>query len=195
MLDYKNIEIALQRFAKVVVAQAKANLTRDKHRVSNTLYNALDDYKINVSKNSIELSFDGFSKTNYADFLDLGVKGRVGIKKGKGDNLQKIKGGQFVIPSPYGYTNKMPPTKVFDKWVIKKGFGNIRNEKGQFITRESLKFAIAKNIYNYGIPQTLFFTKPFQKHFTILETNIMQSFSLDVDNFLNQTISRKNGNK
>lgn len=172
MLDKQYLEIALQRFAKAVVKQAKTNLTKSKRNTSKKLYNSLDKYYINVSENSFELSF---KMEDYGAYLDKGVEGVKGKK------------GVFTKPTKFRYKSKMPPTKALDKWIVKKGIRGIRNDKGQFIKRDSLKFAIARSIYNYGIPQTLFFTKPFERNFKRLPKDIIESFKLDVDKFINTT--------
>ena len=52
----KNVQQELNRFAKYVITQSKANLTRGKKNSSKTLYNSLD-YDLNVSPNSFSLSF------------------------------------------------------------------------------------------------------------------------------------------
>lgn len=172
MLEPKYLEQTLTRFAKAVVKQAKTNLTKSKRNTSKKLYNSLDKYYINVSKNSFELSF---KMEDYGAYLDKGVEGVKGKK------------GVFAKPTEFKYKSKMPPTKALDKWIVKKGIKGIRNEKGQFVKRDSLKFAIARSIYNYGIPQTLFFTKPFETNFKRLPQDIISAFRLDVDKFLNTT--------
>ena len=55
----------------------------------------------------------------------------------------------------------MPPSKVFDKWTIKKGIAP-RDKSGKFIKRQSLNYLIARSIYKKGIRATMFFTKPFE---------------------------------
>jgi hypothetical protein len=64
----------------------------------------------------------------------------------------------------------------------------IRNDKGQFISRSSLKFAIARSIYQKGIKASLFFTKPFERAFKDLPKEITEGFSLDVKEFLTTTL-------
>ena len=62
---------ALQRFAKHVVSQSRANLTRGKKRASNGLYDSIG-YDLKVHKQSFSLSF---VMEEYGMFVDRGVRG------------------------------------------------------------------------------------------------------------------------
>ena len=48
---------------------------------------------------------------------------------------------------------KQPPTKSLDRWVVAKGIAP-RDDKGKFISRQSLKFLIARSIGKKGIKPT-----------------------------------------
>ena len=166
-----SVKKELEYFANEVINRSRSNLTQKKKNASKELYNSLK-YDIKVSnKNSFTLSF---SMENYGTFIDKGVKGR--------DSSLKAPN------SPYQFKNKMPPSKVLDKWVIRKGLKGIRNKKGQFVSRESLKFAIAKNIQKYGLETTNFFTKPFENAFKRLPEDIVKAYALEVEDFLKFTL-------
>jgi hypothetical protein len=167
----KNVQQELNRFAKYVIQQSKANLTRGKKNSSKTLYNSLD-YDINVSPNSFSLSF---LMEDYGVFQDKGVSG---IKK--------------KYNTPYSYTNKMPPPSKMDKWIVRKGLKGVRGKDGKFISRKSLQFMIARSIYNNGIKPSLFFTKPFKKAFTNLDKDIIKAYQLDVEELLKFTTNGNN---
>jgi len=167
----KNVQQELNRFAKYVITQSKANLTRDKKHSSKALYNSLD-YDINVSTNSFSLSF---LMEDYGVFQDKGVSG---IKK--------------KYNTPYSYTNKMPPPSKMDKWIVRKGLKGVRGKDGKFISRKSLQFMIARSIYNNGIKPSLFFTKPFKKAFTNLDKDIIKAYQLDVEELLKFTTNGNN---
>jgi len=161
-MNIKETNKALSEWANLIVKDARSNAAREFGSDSN-LASAIDS-EVKASKNSIKISFT----PGYASFVDLGVRGNKGI----------LKDGRRS--SPYQYGNKMPPTYALDKWAIKKLPKATRNAKGQFVKRESLKFAIAKNIQQYGIKQTLFFTRPFEKYFKILPKYITQAYGEDV---------------
>jgi hypothetical protein len=54
----------------------------------------------------------------------------------------------------------------------------VRNKQGQFVKRKSLQFAIARSIYEKGIPATKFFSTPFGIGFKRLPPDIVQAFRL-----------------
>ena len=177
-----NVKEELNRFAKYVVSQSRANLTRGKKNSSKELYNSLD-YDINVSKNSFELSF---LMEEYGVFQDKGVKGT------KSNYLENKN-------SPFSYKSKggkrglkgMPPPKAFDKWIVRKGLKGIRDSKGRFIGRKSLQFMIAKSVFEKGIKASFFFTKPFEKAFKNLPKELVESFALDVEQLIKTTVNNK----
>jgi hypothetical protein len=164
-----NVKDELNRFAKYVISQSRANLTRGKKNSSKDLYNSLDS-EVKVSKNSFELSF---LMEDYGLFQDKGVSG---VKK--------------KYNTPYSYTSKMPPPSKMDKWIVKKGIAP-RDKDGKFISRKSLQFMIARSIYNNGIKPSLFFTKPFEKAFKGLSKDLIEAYKLDVEQLMKNTINNK----
>ena len=163
----ENVQKELNRFAKYVVTQSRANLTRGKKNSSKQLYNSLDS-EVKVSKNSFSLEF---IMEDYGIFQDKGVSG---VKK--------------KYDTPYSYTNKMPPPAKLDKWIVRKGLKGVRDKEGKFISRKSLQFMIARSIYNNGIKPSLFFTKPFEKAFKNLDKDIIKAYALDVEKLMEDTI-------
>ena len=164
-----NVKEELNRFAKYVISQSRANLTRGKKNSSKDLYNSLDS-EVKVSKNSFELSF---LMEDYGVFQDKGVSG---VKK--------------KYNTPYSYTSKMPPPSKMDKWIVKKGIAP-RDKSGKFISRKSLQFMIARSIFNNGIKPSLFFTKPFEKAFKGLNKDLVEAYKLDVEQLMKNTINNK----
>tara|TARA_R110002153_G_scaffold152986_1_gene304736 strand:+ start:4869 stop:5369 length:501 start_codon:yes stop_codon:yes gene_type:complete len=163
----ENVQKELNAFAKYVISQSRANLTRAKKNSSKQLYNSLDS-DLKVSKNSFSLSF---LMEDYGVFQDKGVSG---VKK--------------KYNTPYSYTTKMPPPSKMDKWIVRKGIAP-KDDKGKFISRKSLQFMIARSIFNNGIKPSLFFTKPFKKAFKNLDKDIVKAFKLDVEQLLETTIN------
>ena len=168
----------LDAFRLRVVAQAKKNL---KNKKGSGNLERLITSKLKFSKNSFELSFD---LGNYGEFVDKGVKGA---------NPSRVKGGQQKAPnSPFKFKSnkKSIPMKVLDKWVIGKGIAP-RNKEGQFVSRNTLKFLIARSIHAQGIKPSLFFTKPFEKEFKNLSKDVVKAFGLEVDEFIKYTLNGK----
>lgn len=171
LIDYINT------FATNVVDKAKSNLVKE-DKGGGALEESLS-YKVNVSKNSFQL--DIYAE-NYWKYVDYGVKG-VGGAKANGDNW-KVK---RVTNNKFKYKDKMPPTKVFNGWSIKKGIAP-RNKKGQFTTRKGLMFALAKSVYHTGIETTDFLTKPFDLEFKNFPDEVVDIYGLTVENLLKTTI-------
>ena len=148
---------ALEKYAKYVVQQSRSNLTKKKNNASKQLYNSLE-YKIQGDKVS-------FLSESYGEFIDKGVKG-----------------SKSTYPessaSPFKYTTKQPPSRVFDKWSIRKGIAP-RDKQGKFVSRQSLNFLIARSIKNKGIRATLFFTKPFERGLDLYGDEIVAGYLED----------------
>ena len=160
----------LEEFGKRVVKQSRQNLTKKKKNASKELYDSLS-YNIAENNGTFVLSF---SMADYGEFVDKGVKGIGGTKTdGSKYVLKKVTNNNFK------YKSKMPPTKAFDQWVIKRGLAG-RNKKGQFVSRESLKFAIAKSVYHTGLETTNFFTTPLEQNFNKLSDDLLNSFANDI---------------
>jgi len=152
---------ALEKFLKGTIADAKRNLA--KQNTSGKLSKSLK-YQLKVSKNSIDVDI---RMEQYGMFQDKGVSGT------------KVKRN-----TPYSYKSKMPPPKVFDKWLVKKGIAP-RNEKGQFQNRKSLAFAMARSIQQKGIKPSLFLTKAYQKNYKKLSVEVVEKYGLDTEKTLN----------
>jgi hypothetical protein len=160
-LDKSNTLATLKDFSNYVVKQSRTNLTKGGKNSSKKLYDSIG-YDLNVSKNSLSLDF---KMEDYGKFQDQGVSGK--IRK---------------FNTPFSYKDKMPPTRAFDKWIVKKGIAP--RSKGKFISRESLKFAIARSVFLNGIKPSKFFTKPIEQGFQRLPDDVVQAYGLDVEYFL-----------
>ena len=152
---------ALEKYAKFVIKKSRENLQKGgrygTHNKSNALSRSLE-YKIQGDKVS-------FLSEKYGEFIDKGVKG-----------------SKSTYPessaSPFKYTTKQPPSKVFDKWSIRKGIAP-RDKQGKFVSRQSLNFLIARSIKNKGIRATLFFTKPFERGLDLYGDEIVAGYLED----------------
>lgn len=164
-LDKSYTLATLKDFSNYVVKQSRTNLTKGGKNSSKKLYDSIG-YDLTVSKNSFELSF---KMEDYGKFQDQGVSGK--IRK---------------FNTPFSYKDKMPPPRVFDKWIVKKGIAP--RSKGKFLSRESLKFAIARSVFLNGIKPSKFITKPFEDSFNRMPEDIIVAYGLDVERFLKHTL-------
>jgi len=164
-MKQSELQLELNKFRDYVVSQAKSNLTRQGKNSSKSLYNSIKG-NVKANPNSFEMDF---SMDEYGIYQDKGVSG---IKK--------------KYNTDFKYTNKMPPAKAFDKWIVRKGLAP--REKGKFKSRKSLSFAIARSVYYNGIKPSLFFTKPFEKAIKRLPNDLVEAFGLDAIKLFNNTV-------
>ena len=141
------LERYLNSFGKQVVNRAKGNLQKSKGGGTN-LEKSLS-FKVVTSAEGFSVQF---YMDSYGTFVDKGVSGTK-VKR----SFKDYKGR--TISSPYKYTTKQPPSRVLDKWIVKKGIAP-RDEKGRFMSRKSISFLIARSIKRKGIQGISFFQKP-----------------------------------
>lgn len=181
----KALERYLNSFGKSVVNKAKGILNKKKKVVTGALLNSIN-YKIFKTSNGYNVQF---SMLDYGKFMDKGVSGAGGeIKTGKNKgtytgirSFTDYKGQRQN--SPYSYKSKMPPTRVLDKWTVMRGIAP-RDARGRFMTRSSLKFAIAKSIYIKGIEGISFFQKPLGLELRGFASQIQKAVKQDILNNL-----------
>jgi hypothetical protein len=168
------VQKALERFRDHVVSVSKRNLTNSKKNSSKKLYNSIKG-DVKVMPNSFSIQF---TMEDYGVFQDAGVSG---TKK--------------KYNTPYSYKSKMPPVKAFDKWIVRKGLAP-RRSGGQFASRKSLAFLIARSVFRNGIKPSLFFTKPFEAAYKNLPQELVEVYGLDAIKLFNQQIDEiiNNGN-
>ena len=176
-VNFKHTDEALRKFAKAVIKQARTRLTKEGHNVSSKLYNSLD-YNLNVSKNSFSLLFEMMP---YGDFIDKGVRGTKSSPVGTAKSPFKYKDSSNVIGMEYH-------TGTFAEWAKKKRI-RLRDDKGKFKkgNYKSIGFVIARSVKERGIQPTFFFTKPFEQQFKNLPNQLIESFGLDAEQFLEFT--------
>jgi hypothetical protein len=168
MLDKSEVQKQLDKFKAYVISESRKNLTRLKKNSSKKLYNSLRG-EAKAMPNSFSMDF---FMEDYGHFQDKGVSGVV--KK---------------YDTPYNYTTKMPPTRSLDKWIVRRGIAP-RGKNGKFVSRQGLKFAIARSIFKNGIKPSLFFTKPFEAAYKRLPSELVNKFGLDALELFDMTIQQ-----
>ena len=161
-MQLENFKQALELFRNQIVNESKANL-RQLKKGGGDLERSIEGSEVKVTERSLEFEI---KMEYYGVFQDKGVSG------------VKTK-----YNTPYSYTNKMPPPSKLDKWIVKKSIAP-RDEKGRFLSRKSIQFAIARSIFYNGIKPSLFFTTPFKKYAKDLPSQLETAFSLDTEAFL-----------
>ena len=166
-MQLKDTQDALNAFGRYVVQQSRSKLTQNNKNASKRLYESLG-YELKVMPNSFSMAF---LMENYGEYQDKGVSGT-----------------EVKYNTPYKYTNKMPRPSAFSQWVVRKGLKGTRDAKGRFVSRKGLMFAVANSIFKKGIKPSMFFTTPFQKAFKDLPEELILSFGLDLERFIDFTI-------
>lgn len=181
-----NRQETLDRFIKHVVSQAKKNLTTTGKNASKKLYNSIKG-EAKAFPNSIGIYFE---MEEYGYYQDQGVKG---ANQNALPDGAKNKGKQNAPNSPFKFGSGSGPkgglTKSLDKWIIRRGIAP-RGKGGQFMSRKSLKFLIARSIYMTGIKPSLFFTKPFEAAFKNLPDDLIESYGFEVEDLFNDIMNQ-----
>ena len=171
LMDFKKTKEALEKFARAVVKKSKQLARKKFEKTSGNLEGSIG-YVLNVYENSFNLEF---SMADYGAYVDQGVHGSK-------SSYIKNRNSPFKFSGQY---KSIPPSSL-DKWMVKKGIAP-RNVQGQFMDRKSLKFLIARSIYEKGIEARHFFTRPFEDAFDKLEPEVIEAFGLDIDEFFELT--------
>ena len=181
MSQFDNIQKVLEDFKNKVISEARNNL-KSKGKLNNSLRGF-----VKQSRNSIQLTFE---MESYGAFVDKGVKGNKSSNKG---NRQTESPYKFGTNSSLIGKAKGGMSGIMTKWVKQKGF-QFRDKQGRFMSYKSMGYIIARSIYNKGLKPTLFFTKPFEKHFKNLPQELIEKYGLDIEKLFDQ-ITKENFNK
>lgn len=160
------LEKILTQFSLNVLSQARANFKPK--NVTRKGISSLN-YDVTVGPSSFALHF---SMEDYMHYQDKGVSG------------VKVK-----YNTPFSYKTKMPPPRVFDGWVVRRGLAP-RTAKGAFMKRKSLTFALSRKIFTHGIRPSLFFTQAFEHYYKELPQELLDTYALEVENFLKFTTKK-----
>ena len=168
-MDFKNVDEILKSFAQYVVDASKENLTKDK-KGDGDLYNSLD-YTFDKSQDQFLLDF---LMEDYGVYVDKGVRGKTSTYPETNAALSQFQYGS-------GTGQKGGLTEGINEWMKKKRF-QWRDERGRFMSYESMSYIIARSIYNKGLKANLFFTTPFELGLQNLPKQLTDAFSLDIEN-------------
>jgi hypothetical protein len=168
--DKAEIQKELERFRDYVIEASKKNLVRLK-KSDGKLYKSLRG-EVKTMPNSISIQF---MMEDYGIYQDAGVNG---LKKKRGSKYSFRKG----VPN-----RKM--LKSLDVWLRRKGLSP-RDKSGKFVKRTSMKFALARSIFNNGLKKSLFFTKPFEAAYKKLPEELVEKYGLDALKLFNQQVDQ-----
>lgn len=164
----------LSKFTKFVVQQSKSNLTRNDKNVKKKLYNSIKG-DFFVGKNSIGIYFE---MEEYGEFQDKGVKGK--------SSSSKAPNSPFRFGSGTGKKGGL--TNGILEWVRARRFQFKDRQSGKFMSYENTAFLITRSIYQKGIKSSFFFTKPFEQGFNKLPDEVVESYGLDLEKLIKQSL-------
>jgi len=164
-----NVDKVLDTFGRKVVQTARGILNAKGKNASGDLGSSLGYFIKVYPSGAIDMSFVA---EGYAKFVDKGVKGSKSSAKAPN--------------SPYGFkpSSKIANIGAIDKWVVRKGLQGARDEKGRFIKRKSLVYAMARSIKLYGVKPTNFFTDAFNVAYRDLPQEFIKAYANDTQQFL-----------
>jgi len=161
MNDFKNTNEVIRKFAKYVIQQSRTNLTKKRKNVNKELYNSLSFEQKQIQD---IFSLDMFMM-DYGKFQDKGVNG-------KNKNYGSL----------YSFRNKKPPMQPLADWAKARNI-RLRDEKGRYKkgNYRTIGFILQKSIYEKGIKPSLFFTKPFEKAWSLFPEQFLEAYGKDMD--------------
>jgi hypothetical protein len=169
-MEFNQVNKELKKFGDYIIQQSRSNLTKGGKNYTNELYNSLG-YNIEESGDGFIIDF---FMEDYGAFQDRGVKG---VKS----NYLQNKNTPFSYKPSSNLKGLEYKTKIFSKWARYRKL-QPRDKKGRFGTYESMGYILANSIKNKGIKATMFFSKPFEAALERLPIELINSFTLDVEN-------------
>jgi hypothetical protein len=184
MLEKSETQKQLDKFKNYVISESRKNLTNLKKNSSKKLYSSLKSHAV-AMPNSFMMDF---FMVDYGHYQDKGVNGVGPAGKDRFGNPKKvIRDGRYKFGTGSGPAGGL--RRGLDKWIVRKGIAP-RGTGGKFISRQSLKFLMARSIFRHGIKPSLFFTKPFEKAFQKLPAELIEKFGLDTINLFKLTVKQ-----
>lgn len=172
-------------FGNHIVSEGKSILRQKGKRASGTLASDFKS-KFVTTRSGMELTFDFGGAKDYWRFIDQGVRGTGGAKKGrtkKGE--QSSRGGTGIARgagSPYRFKYDNPAgdlVTALKSWIRSK---SISLKDNMNVTQTA--FAMGYSIKRRGLERTLFFTKPYEKLIKKGEKAVAEAYAKDVENLI-----------
>jgi hypothetical protein len=189
--EAKNLEKAMTSFGSKVIKEGRAILNQKKKRTQeNALFNQFH-YTMKSTDSTITMGFDFGDANDYWQFVDQGVRGTGGAKKGRtAKGEQSARGGTGVARGAgsdfkFKYDNpKGDLVTAIRGWIKNKpiSLGNT-NEIG-------LAFAIGYSIKRRGLERTMFYSTPVEKALKTLPSELTEAFRLDFSKLIDKLPSK-----
>ena len=189
--EAKNLEKAMTSFGSKVIKEGRAILNqKGKRTQENTLFNEYH-YTMSSTDSTISMGFEFGDADDYWQFVDQGVRGTGGAKKGRtAKGEQSARGGTGVARGAgsdfkFKYDNpKGDLVNAIRGWIKNKpiSLGDM-NEIG-------LAYAIGYSIKRRGLERTMFYSRPVEKALKTLPDELTEAFRLDFSKLINKLPSK-----
>jgi len=83
---------------------------------------------------------------------------------------------------------KQPPSKALDRWIVARGIAP-RDKKGKFISRQSVKFLIARSISKNGIKPTNVIKNTINEVYTNKQKLLVEAAGKDIEALIAMTFN------
>jgi len=135
---------ALEFIGKRWRKNARTSLKMQGKVNTGALYNSM---KVFVGANKHAMYMNMTPKVDYWEYVDKGVQGA----------SKNIFRKQSESPFKFGSGRGKPGLRsAIDRWTVQKNISGTRDEKGRFVPRQSIVFAISRAIWHRGLKPTLF---------------------------------------
>jgi len=177
--DVKEAEEAFKKFGSNVVQGGRAILNEKQKRTKGVLFSDFH-YTLTAGQTNLDLDFKFGRAEDYWVFVDQGVRGSGGAKKGRTSKGQISKRGGTGLGrgmgSPFAFRSKQPPLRAILEFMSAKGIAG-KNRVG-------IAYAISLSIKRRGLERTQFFSKPLEQNIKKLPDELIKGFGYDVEKLL-----------
>ena len=185
--EAKNLEKAMTSFGSKVIKEGRAILNQKKKRTqSDTLFNQFH-YTMKSTDSTITMGFDFGDANDYWQFVDQGVKGTGGAKKGRtAKGEQSARGGTGVARgagSDFKFKYDNPGGGLVN--AIRGWIKNKSISLGD-MNENSLAWAMGYSFKRRGLERTMFYSKPMEKALETLPDELVDAFRLDFSKLINK---------
>ena len=167
----KNAEKQFTKFGSNVIKGGRKILNERKKRNKGTLFNGFH-YVLNVKRTSMQIGFRFRGAEKYWDFVDEGVRGFGGLKKGRAGSTRGATGLTRGQGSPYKFNYANPGGALVQ--ALKRGYG----------LSTSRAFAAGYNIKRRGLERTQFYSRPVKQELKKLPDELLKGFAQDIDKLI-----------
>lgn len=185
--DVKHLEKAITKFGSNLIKDGRKILHKSKKTTqANTLYNEYH-YTMKSTSSTISLGLEFGKAESYWQFVDKGVEGTGGVKKGTtkkgelgargGTGLARGRGSGFKFDKSFD-NPKGKLVNALRDWIKNKPIG--LGDKSDL----SLAYAMGYTIRRRGLERTMFVSRPIEIHSKKLPNEVTEAFLLDLESLV-----------